>query len=104
MRVKSELKYMLSKEKRSCLMLVKIKNKNTTFTFPIILFIFEDILDSFYDLLSFFRKVIKVSQHQPHPADLCDLFRKALLEMRGIGQWELADIETAETKISIKFF
>lgn len=98
------MKYMLNKEKRSYLLLIRIKYKKTSIAFPIALFIFEDILDSFYELLSFFRKVIRARQDIPHPADLLDLLRKLLFVMRSNGQWELADIEANETKVSIKFF
>lgn len=95
---------MLIKNKRSYLMLVRLKIKKFRIIIPLSLVIFEDILESFYDLLFIIKRVSRGSKEKSHPADIIKLLYLLLNSLKSLGRWELLDMESKEVKIKVEFF
>lgn len=95
---------MLIKGKRSYLMLIRLKINKFRIIIPLPLFIFEDILESFYDQLFIIKRVSGGSKGKPHPADIIKLLHQLLISLNSFGKWEMLDIEAKEVKIKVEFF
>jgi hypothetical protein len=94
---------MLSSIKRSRFILIKIKNERFGFVIPLPLFILEDVIDSFSDLLSLVDKVASGSWKLTL-VTISSLLQQTIEELVVYGRWTMVDIEAEEVKVSIKFY
>ncbi|SHK73903.1 hypothetical protein [Desulforamulus aeronauticus] len=81
--------------------LVKIHHGTWKLTFPIPLFIFDDIIKSVLDLVVLgecFTSRLKL------PRMAISMVLQLFSEMRQLGRWQLADITFRQDQISISFY
>jgi hypothetical protein len=94
---------MLSRVKRSRLMLIRIKNGRFGFVLPLPLFILEDVVDACSDLIYVVEKVASNSR-KLSLGTIIELSKQTIEELVIYGRWKMVDIEAKEVKVSIEFY
>jgi hypothetical protein len=85
------------------LTLIRIKNERFGFVVPLPLFILEDVIDSFSDLLSLVDKVARGSW-KINFVTIAELLQETIEVLVMYGHWTMVDIEAEEVKVSITFY
>lgn len=105
---KCEWKSMLTKvhsgKVNSCRwMLIRFRKNRVGFTFPLPLFVFEDLLDSLGDLFFLGEKMLRGTDRFK-PGVVIQLVRQVFAEIASYGCWKMVDIEVDRIRVSIEFY
>ncbi len=94
---------MLTKEKKSRLLLIRIRHRRMSLTIPVALYIFEDLLRSFRELFLLGEKVFP-GKNKFIPSAVMELSLYAYQELIRHGRWEMVNIEVEKTRVLIEFY